>query len=392
MFERQHVSDVRNRLREPRRTIIALTGPRQVGKTTIVRQALAEIDAPVVYENADGLVRPADGWIADIWARARAAATGGTAVIVIDEIQKVTDWSESLKREWDADTWNGVDIRVVILGSSTLLLNTGLRESLAGRFERIRVMPWSYTEMHEAFGMDLDDVAVYGGYPGAAEFVADPPRWKSYMLDSIIEPVVLKDVLQMQRIDNPALLRQLFMVGAALSARVVSFTKLLGMVQDRGNAATIINYLDLLEEAGLLCGLNKYRTSVMKKRSSPKLQVFANGVATACGAEWSRSMSNDRRGRCYESLIGSHLRNAVEGTPLELGWWRDGSVEVDFVLHGDRSRTAIEVSTGVSHSRRGLELFKSNHPDAHTMLVGPGGVPFEEFLSMPVHALIPDHK
>ena len=285
-----------------------------------------------------------------------------------------------------------LDIRVIILGSSTLLLHTGLRESLAGRFERIRVMPWSYTEMHEAFGMDLDDIAIYGGYPGAAELVADPPRWASYMLDSIIEPVVLKDILQMQRIDNPALLRQLFMVGAAMSGREVSFTKLLGMVQDRGNAATIINYLDLLDEAGLLCGLNKYRTSVMKKRSSPKLQVFANGIATACGAEWSRSMSADRRGRCYESLIGSHLRNAVEGTKLELGWWRDGGAEVDFVLHSDQSSTAIEVSTGASHSRRGLDQFKAEYPDARTLLVGPGGVPFVEFLSMPLEALTSDHR
>lgn len=343
---------------------------------------------PLVYENADGLIRPSDGWIADVWARARAAARGGTAVIVIDEIQKVEDWSESVKREWDADTWNGLDIRVIVLGSSTLLVNSGLRESLAGRFERIRVMPWSFTEMSAAFGMDIDDMAVFGGYPGAAQYAHDRTRWMAYMLDSIIEPVILKDVLQLKRIDSPALLRQLFMVGATLSAREVSFTKLLGMVQNRGNAGTIVHYLDLLEEAGLLSGLHKYRSSVMKKRSSPKLQVFANGIATACGSGWTRDMSPDVRGRCLESLVGSHLRNAVEGTSVELGWWRDGNHEVDFVLHGPQTLVAIEVSTGSSHSRRGLEKFTARYPDARTMLVGPGGVPIEEFVSMPLDYVV----
>ncbi len=381
MYQREHVTIVRKRLEEPRSTIIALTGPRQVGKTTIVRQALEGIRVPLFYENADGLVRSSDGWISDIWARARAAAMSRTAVIVIDEIQKVQDWSESVKREWDVDTWNGLDIRLIVLGSSMLLINSGLRESLAGRFERIRVMPWSYTEFRDAFGTSLDDYAVFGGYPGSAPYIHDVSRWMSYMQDSIIEPVILKDILQLQRVDKPALLRQLFTIGAQMSSREVSFTKLLGLLQDSGNTATIVHYLDLLEEAGILCGLQKYRTSVMKKRSSPKLQVFANGIATATGSGWTTDMPKDVRGRCTESLVGAHLRNIVEGTTSTLSWWREGIHEVDFIVHGPNRVTAIVVSNGSRHYRRGLAAFSEQYPNARTLLVGESGIPVEEFLT-----------
>jgi predicted AAA+ superfamily ATPase len=390
VYLRKHVSTVQQRLSEPRSRIIALTGPRQVGKTTIIRQALEGAHVPVIYENADGLVRSSDGWIADIWARARAAANGSIAVLVIDEVQKVEQWSEAVKREWDADTWNGVDVRVVVLGSSTLLINSGLRESLAGRFERIRVMPWSYEESRDAFGMSLDEYAVYGGYPGAAPYMHDTARWMAYMMDSIIEPVILKDILQLQRVDKPSLLRQLFMTGAQMSAREVSYTKLLGQLQDRGNTSTIVHYLELLEEAGILCGLHKYSTAVMKRRSSPKLNVLANGIATACGSGWSQSMPSDLRGRCMESMVGAHLLTQVDGTTRTLSWWRDGNAEVDFVIHGPRSLTAIEVASGEVHHRRGLEAFRSLYPHARTMLVGAGGIPIDEFMRMPIEEYTAD--
>ena len=201
MIERLQVRLIKNRLAEPRRTIMALVGPRQVGKTTLVRQALEGAQVPVIYANADGVVRSAAEWLDDIWVKARAAASGGTAVLVVDEIQKLEAWSETVKKQWDADTWNGVDLKVLVLGSSTVLFNRRLRESLAGRFEQILVMPWSYREMSDAFGLDLETYAVYGGYPGSIPYIDDRERWMSYMIDSIIEPVILRDIVQLQRID-----------------------------------------------------------------------------------------------------------------------------------------------------------------------------------------------
>lgn len=380
MIERKQVKIIRERLSEPRRTIMALVGPRQVGKTTLIKQALEGAQVPVTYANADGVVRSGQEWLEDLWERARPTANG-SAVLVIDEIQKIADWSETVKKLWDADTWNATELRVIILGSSTILLNKGLRESLAGRFEIIRVMPWSYQEMAEAFGLDLETYAVYGGYPGSMPYVNEPERWFEYMMDSIIEPVILRDIVQLQRVDKPALLRQLLLTGAQMSAREFSFTKLMGVLTDAGNSTTLANYLDLLEEAGILCGLSKYGRSVAKKRSSPKLQVFANGMATACGARWRRGMDPEVRGRCYESLIGAHLRCSVLGTLFSLTWWRNGNNEVDYVLARGEDILAIEVTTSATHSRRGLDAFKKEFPASKTMLVGADGLPIEEFLS-----------
>lgn len=383
MFERKQVKVIRERLQEPRRTIMGLVGPRQVGKTTLIRQAMQGLAAPLIYENADGILRSGEAWLEDMWMRARAAAAnaGGTAVLVIDEIQKIEAWSETVKKLWDADTWNSVDLKVIVLGSSTVLLNRGLRESLAGRFELLRVMPWSFREMSDAFGLNLETYALYGGYPGSMPYIDDVDRWSAYMMDSIVEPVILKDIVQLQRIEKPALMRQLLLLGAQMSSREVSFNKLIGMLDDAGNTTTIVNYLELLEEAGVLSGLSKYRTSPMKKRSSPKLQVFANGMATACGARWRRGMDPEDRGRCYESMVGAHLRCNVLGTAYALSWWRNGNNEVDYVLSRGEDTLAIEVTTSSTHSRRGLEAFKKDFPTSKTMLVGADGLPLEEFLA-----------
>ena len=389
-YERKHVAEIRKRLSEPRSTIVAITGPRQVGKTTMVRQALEGAIAPVLYKSADGLVLSgSSGWLGDAWAeiRAKAEQANGTAVLVLDEIQKIPNWSDEIKRYWDEDTWAGRDIRVVVLGSSVMLLNHGLRESLAGRFERVRAMPWSYAEMRDAFGWDLATYAVYGGYPGAAPFVTEPSRWMAYMRDSIIEPVLLKDLLQQQRIDKPGLLHELLRTGARLSGREISYTKLMASLPDAGNTGTLINYLALLEEAGLLCGLHKYTRAIMQKRSSPKIQVFANGIATACASGWHEAMNAEQRGRCYESLVGAHLRSAVEGSEYQLRWWRDGNDEVDYVLHSPTVTIAVEIATAPGHSRKGLEAFARSFPDARTLMVGGDGIPFDVFLDMPLGSI-----
>jgi len=367
---------------------MALVGPRQVGKTTLIRQALQGLNVPLTYENADGVLRSGDAWLEEIWQKARVSASGGTALLVIDEIQKIQLWSETVKKLWDADTWNSVDLKVVILGSSTVLLNSGLRESLAGRFEQMRVMPWTYAEMADAFGVDLETYAVYGGYPGSMAYVEDTQRWLAYMMDSIVEPVLLKDILQLQRIDKPALLRELLITGAQMSSREVSYTKLLGVLRDAGNTTTLVNYLQLLDDAGMLCGLSKYGKSALKKRSSPKLQVFANGLSTACGAPWRVGMDSSNRGRCYESVVGMHLRNSVEGTNFNLYWWRVGNDEVDYVLAGPQGVVAVEVASGLSHTRRGLDAFKKANPTASTMVVGESGVGFEQFLRISIPEIL----
>ncbi|MBU3742521.1 MAG: ATP-binding protein [Candidatus Kapabacteria bacterium] len=390
LYVRQHVAEVQQRLREPRHTMLAITGPRQVGKTTIVRQALEGAMAPVIYKSADGIVSGVHDWIGQAWqeARARAAQAQGSAVLVLDEIQKIPLWSDHVKRYWDEDSWHKRDIRVIILGSSVVLLNDGLRESLAGRFERLHVMPWSFAEMRDAFGWDLETYAIYGGYPGSAPYQPDRGRWMAYMQESIIEPVVLKDILQRKRIDKPYLLRDTLQAGARLSGREISYTKLMQELPDAGNTSTLVHYFEMFEESGLLCALPKYSRAVIQRRSSPKLQVFTNAIATASGTPWSAAMSPSDRGRCYESMVGAHLRSLIPGTSYTLSWWRDGINEVDFVINTPTSTIAIEVSTTPSHHRRGLEAFRKQFPDASTVLVGEGGIPFDVFLSTSIDALV----
>jgi uncharacterized protein len=389
VYVRHHVSTLRDRLAEPRRFIQAVVGPRQVGKSTIVRQALEGATAPVVSKSADGLVISTPGWISDAWAEARSRAqqAEGTSVLVIDEVQKIRQWSEEVKANWDADARNNIDVRLIILGSSTTLLNNGLRESLAGRFEIIRVMPWHFAEMQDAFGFDLHTYALYGGYPGSAPFITDPSRWRDYMVESVIQPLILRDIVQMQRIDKPALLHELLFTAARMSGREMSFTKLMNTLTDAGNTSTITHYLDTLEEAGLVAALPKQTKTIMKRRSSPKLQVFANGIATACDAGWHPDMAPDVRGRCYESLVGTHLLNSTIGTTTKVRYWRDGNSEVDFVLTSPSTTIGIEVSTSPRHNRTGLADFHAAFPDAKTLLVGEGGFPLADFLRLDVHRM-----
>lgn len=384
LYKRKQVTELVQKLNEERRTIIAVTGPRQVGKTTIVKQATEELGVPVVYRTADGTMSSFVGRLSEAWTEARAIAvqSGAKVILVLDEIQKVPDWSNQVKKYWDEDTWNRLDIRVIVLGSSIVLLNDGLRESLAGRFERIRVMPWTYSEMQVAFGWDIEQFISFGGYPGAAPYVNDIGRWMSFMLDSIIEPVVLKDILDFNRIDKPLLLRDTLRTAARLSGREISLTKFLAELPDAGNTSTIVSYLDLLERTGLLCGLQKYTRALMKRRSAPKMQVFANATATACGSGWRPGMSNDVRGRCVDSCVGAYLRSAIEGTDYSLSWWREGYDEVDYVLHSSTRCVAIEVATAPAHHRHGLAAFVQRFPDATGILVGGDGIPLELFLSL----------
>lgn len=145
MFKRTIVDIVFKRICEPRRRIQVVIGPRQVGKTTAVSQALEDYPGKYTYLLAEGLgMNPLD-WLEAQWNTARLAAKAqGDHLLVVDEIQKILGWSELVKRLWDEDTFRKVPLKVVILGSSRLLLQYGLDESLAGRFEQIDAWHWSY--------------------------------------------------------------------------------------------------------------------------------------------------------------------------------------------------------------------------------------------------------
>lgn len=379
------------RLIEPRRFIQAVTGPRQVGKSTLVQHVTEELDVPVRYASADEPTLRAADWISQQWdaARLETAETGkGGALLVLDEIQKIPSWSETVKRLWDEDTRAKRALKVVLLGSAPLLMASGSTESLAGRFETLHLPHWPFAEMREAFGWSLDRYLFHGGYPGAAPLIDEPKRWSRYVADSLIETSIARDVLLLSRVDKPALLRRLFDLACHYSGQVLSYTKMLGQLQDAGNTTTLAHYLDLLAGAGMVRGLPKYAGDVARQRgSSPKLQVLNTALMAATSGLSLAEARADREfwGRLVESAVGAHLANAAAAGDCELYYWRERNHEVDFVVKAGRRLTAIEVKSGrapLAHA--GSAAFAQAFKVHRTLLVGGDGVPVEDFLLRPV--------
>lgn len=379
------------RLREPRRFLQVVAGPRQVGKTTLVQGVVEAAVHPVRFASADEPTLRGADWIGQQWDAARLVATDtgkSGAVLVLDEIQKIPGWSEAVKRLWDEDTRARRRLKVVLLGSAPLLIAQGLTESLAGRFEVLYLPHWSFAEMRAAFGWSLDKYLFYGGYPGAAPLVRDPARWARYVKDALIETSVARDVLLLSRVDKPALLRRLFELACRYSGQVLSYTKMLGQLQDAGNVTTLAHYLDLLAGAGLVVGLQKYAGDVARQRgSSPKLQVMNTALLTAQSGLTLAEAHADRefRGRLVESAVGAHLVNAAASGECSVYYWRERNHEVDFVVRAGRRLTAIEVKSGrVPAALNGMSAFAAQFKPQRTLLVGGDGIALEEFLARPV--------
>lgn len=389
-MKRQNLHDeLLKRLKEKRRFLQVLAGPRQVGKTTLARQVMQALKLPARYASADEPSLRDRTWIEQQWdmARLKSKESKAGALLVLDEVQKVSDWSNIVKLLWDADTHTGVPLKVVLLGSAPLLIQSGLTESLAGRFELIPVPHWSFTEMREAFGWNLEQYIFYGAYPGSAELIASPERWRRYITDSLIETTISRDILLMTRVDKPALLRRLFQLGCSYSSQILSYQKMLGQLMDAGNTVTLAHYLDLLQGAGMVAGLSKYAHGLVRQRgSSPKLQVLNTALMTA---QDSRTMTEARQdgnywGRLVESCVGAHLLNTSFGSDIEVTYWRERSQEVDFILRQGKTSVAIEVKSGRRpESLPGMEAFAKQFKPKRKLLVGGQGIALDEFLSKP---------
>lgn len=375
-------------INEPRRTIQVVAGPRQVGKTTMVKQVLKEVAVPSLFFNADGVAPDDNAWIAARWEDARAQMRFGQNhefLLVFDEIHKINNWSEQVKKEWDADSFNDVNMKVVLLGSSRLLLKKGLTESLAGRFELLPMSHWSYQEMHEAFGFDINQYVYYGGYPGSVAYLPNESRWRRYMRESIVAPAIEKDVLQTTYIYKPALMHQLFRLGCAYSAEQLSYNKMLGQLQDAGNATTLVNYLEVLGESKLLIGLQKYAVDKSRKyRSIPKLQVFNNALLTVMsdGMTFEKAYTHPTLwGRWVESAVGCYLLDKADELEYQLYYWRESDEEVDFVIVRGESLVAIEVKSGRRQNNKGLSTFRNMYHPQYSMVVGGESMPLEQFFT-----------
>ena len=390
MLTRQEYDVLRRRLGEPRKFIQVVLGPRQIGKTTVVRQVLHDINKPQLYFSADDTAVAGSAWLASCWTAARLEAQthpDAGCVLVIDEIQKVPNWSETVKRQWDDDTWNERNIKVVLLGSSRALILQGLSESLMGRFEEIRMTHWTYAEMRDCFGLTVDEFIYFGGYPGAVEMMQDEARWKVYVRNSMIDATVNRDIFEDVRIGKAALLRKTLELGAAYSGKILSLTKLLGEIQVAGNVMTIAGYLERLNQCGLLGTFQKFSVDDARRRASiPKFQVHNNALLTALSAGTFEQVRNDpvKWGHYVESAVGAYLISQAYRLQFEVFYWRDGNNEVDFVLRKDGKVVALEVKSNHERYTKGLDVFCQKFRPNVALIVGSGGLPLETFLETPI--------
>ena len=414
-YERPHGKTLLARLHEEPRWLTIITGPRQTGKTTLVEQILRRVQRPFVHVAVDApdpttfpvtpgfqagatslaadiSLPPVDRrdtrWLVRTWEEARlgARATDRGFVLALDEIQKVPNWSETVKGLWDADRRERLRLHVVLLGSAPLLMQQGMSESLAGRYEVIDVEHWSFAEMAAAFDFDLDRYLYFGGYPGPTPLIRDEARWRSFIHRSLIEPNIERDILALQRVDKPILLKQLFGLGAACSGQILSYNKMLGQLQEAGNTTTLARYLDLLSRAGLITGLSKYASRTHRRRaSSPKLNVLNTALMSVNSGYTFAQARADRTywGHLVESAVGAHLVNT--GNPeYRVYYWRDRGREVDFIVEHGRKLVIFEVKSGRRRGNvSGLEAFGRSFPVKASHIVGRGGIPVSEFLLTP---------
>ncbi len=388
MYERPHLQPLIKRLQEPRRFIQVLMGPRQVGKTTLVTQLVERLGVPYHFVSADAVAVSNNTWLEQHWETARIRMDNLQApefLLVIDEIQKIDNWSETVKLLWDTDTRTKRNLKVILLGSSRLLLQQGLTESLAGRFETTYMGHWSLKEMQEAFGWDANQYVWFGGYPGSEALIYTEDRWKAYIQQALIETSISKDILMLTRVDKPALMKRLFELGCLYSGQILSYTKVLGQLQDAGNTTTLSHYLQLLDTAGLLGGIEKYAADVIRKRSSsPKFQVHNTALISAQRAENLSDIKTNPEewGRMVESAIGAHLINHSLTEGFTIYYWHDRADEVDFVLERKGKITALEIKSSKAKPTTGMAAFQKQFQPAKVLLVGGSGLPWQEFLQI----------
>ena len=212
--------------------------------------------------------------------------------------------------------------------------------------------------MRDAFGMSENKFAWYGGYPGAASLIDNEPRWRAYVRDALIETSISKDILMLTRVDKPALMKRLFELGALYSGQILSYTKMLGQLQDAGNTTTLSHYLQLLSTAGLLSGIEKFDPATLRQRaSSPKFQVHNAALMSAQTSESFQQVqaTPNQWGRWVESAVGAHLLNASLTEDFRLFYWRQGNQEVDFVLEKGGKVIGLEVKSGSSGETPGMQ-------------------------------------
>lgn len=362
-------AELERRSREPPPgRVQVLTGPRQVGKTTLLLE-LARRLPNAVYHAVDTPEAAMPGWWEAIWRDVQSRTKHGPAVVLLDEIQYLANWDRLMKAKVDEIQRNKLAVNVAVSGSSALLVGRGLKETMAGRFEKLRLLHWSAADLQAAFSLTDDEAVAHlvrrGSYPGAFPLRADSARWRAYLRDSIIEPAIGRDILLMEPVRKPALLRQLFLVCLGHPAEIVSLQKLAGELHAAGALETVAHYLAVLEQAYLVAGLEKFSPRMLRRRAAPPKIVVLNNALMAALEEVSDA--HPRWGLWVENACLAHAWNRGQ----ELFYWREEPLEVDGVFMGSWGNWAVEVKAGSFSARDlgGLLEFCRRYPEFQPLVL-----------------------
>lgn len=393
MYLRKQLYELEKRINEKKNLIQVITGPRQSGKTTLAQQITNKLQLPYHFVSADTVPSNYSLWVTQQWDIARSKFKNSSSkifLLIIDEIQKINNWSEYVKKEFDKDRLLKLNIKVILLGSSTLLISKGLTESLFGRFEMIKLSHWTFKEMNEAFGFSPEQYVYFGGYPGAVDLIEDESRWRDYIRNSIIETTISKDILQLTTIQKPALLKNLFELACIYNGEILSYNKLLGQLTDAGNTTTLSHYAELLDNIWMLTGLQKFSGSkINSKSSTPKWIVYNSALTSAYNELSFKETLKDLRlwGRKIEQAVGSFLINNSRIENFDLYYWRDGNNEVDFIIKKGKKTIAIEVKSEKATFHKGLVAFSEKFKPMKTILVSDYEWNWKDFFSLNISQL-----
>ncbi|HEX6811962.1 MAG TPA: AAA family ATPase [Planctomycetota bacterium] len=368
--------ELRRRLAEPAPGRIQIvTGPRQVGKTTLLLELAAAARDRAVYAPLDGPEAAVPGHFAQLWSTAaQRAAASGPALLLLDEVQHLNDWAAQLKSHHDRLRRLGARVHVVASGSSALRLARGSRESLAGRFERLTLAHWPASALVAEFGLSakaaVQQLVAGGAYPGAVKLRKDAARWSAYVRDAIVDPAIGRDLLALAAVRRPALLRQVFSLAASSPAQIVSLQKLQGQLQDRGALDTIAQYLRLLEEAFLVAPLDKHSDRPLRRRAAPpKLVVLSNALCAVVDARGAPDpeRERDRHAVWVENACLAHAWNRGQ----RVAYWREEPFAIAGVVDGSWGKLALDVKIGrfALTDLRGLGEFTRRFPSFRPLLL-----------------------
>ncbi|MCK6694510.1 MAG: ATP-binding protein [Thermoanaerobaculia bacterium] len=359
-----------------RKKAILLLGPRQTGKTTLVKKIMAGYPGGAIYLNAD---EPFDRQrLTDVSSAQLRQLIGNNQLVVIDEAQRVPNIGLTLKLLVDQLP----EKQVLATGSSSLDLANSIHEPLTGRLFVFHLLPVSWQEWATHTGAleanrALEQRLLYGSYPD----VLNSPGDETAMLSSIAAGYLYKDIFSFGNIRRPEVLEKLLQALALQMGNEVSYNELANLL--KVNKDTVSNYIDMLEKSFIVFRLPPLSRNLRKEiASSRKVYFYDTGIRNMLinnynplalrqdvGALWENFLISERKKR---NLYSMHLHSAY--------FWRthDGQ-EIDYVEDAHGTLSAFEFKWNAARNAKIPRAFADAYPGATWSVVNPDN--FSQFVS-----------